>query len=441
MENMSQVSIQELTKINPEFTNFADTIKDKISYNSQGECVNAFETLCDINSLSLYAAYYMLKSKPGNMVAGADKATLDGINEKWFKVTNHNLLNESWQAKPSRRVLIPKANGKMRPLGISSPRDKIVQQSMKMMLETVLEPYFSESSHGFRPHKGCHTALREIRNWKGVTWFIEGDIIFDNIDHNILDGVRSQIYWKNALETRDLSTGFLYWKFVKAGYVEWDSDKKVYVNSDMGVPQGGIISPILSNLMLNKLDTFMDQTINSLEKQNGMGIKPYIKSTRYNNLTMQIDRLKKRILRSENSDETTIFKARYKKLYKTRRKLKSVIPNPEYVNMKYVRYADDWLIGVWGDKNAAKQIKDRIFELLSELKLDLSVEKTLITNAREKRAKFLGTFIKRIASNKNTHYIVKEKGQNRRAPTGNLWMSAPIHEIIKTLPTRGKRST
>lgn len=201
---------------------------------------------------------------------------------------------------------------------------------------------------------------------------------------------------------------------------------------DMGVPQGGIISPILSNLVLNQLDRFMDQLINQLDKQNE-AIKPYIKSTKYNNLTMQIDRLKKKILKNENSDESKNHKAippkvsplwgekaRYKKLCQSRRKLKSVIPNPDFVKMRYVRYADDWLIGVWGNKKAAVQTKDRIAKLLTDLKLELSLEKTLITNARERRAKFLSTYIKRTASNKTTHFKVNVKGHKKRTPTGNL---------------------
>lgn len=102
------------------------------------------------------------------MTKGIDEETLDGINIKWFEKTSDNLIKERYQPKPARRIYIPKANGKMRPLGIASPRDRIIQQAMKIVLECKLEPTFMETSHGFRPNKSCHTALKEIRKWKGV---------------------------------------------------------------------------------------------------------------------------------------------------------------------------------------------------------------------------------------------------------------------------------
>lgn len=141
-------------------------IRDKLEYNGEGKCTNAFLVLSD--PLILRDAYETIKNKPGNMVVGSDNVTLDGITEEWFEGASKELRVESYQPKPSRRVYIPKANGKMRPLGISSPRDKIIQQAMRVVAEIVLEPKFLDSSHGFRPKRGCHTALREIRSWKGV---------------------------------------------------------------------------------------------------------------------------------------------------------------------------------------------------------------------------------------------------------------------------------
>jgi retron-type reverse transcriptase len=133
-----------------------------LKYNAEGKCVNAFEVMSQAGILR--EAYETIKSKSGNMVPGPDKETLDGITTAWFPRTSGNLLKESFQPRPSRRVYIPKANGKMRPLGISPPRDKIVQQSMRIAMEMVLEPVFLETSHGFRPKRGCHTALAEIRS-------------------------------------------------------------------------------------------------------------------------------------------------------------------------------------------------------------------------------------------------------------------------------------
>lgn len=360
------------------------------------------------------------------MVEGSDKETLDGIKIPWFFEIHKLLIREGWYPKPARRVYIPKTNGKMRPLGISSPRDKIVQQSMRMVIETILEPKFSNLSHGFRPSRGCHTALREIRGWKGVIWFIEGDIksFFDNIDHHILERLINNHFNDKRLIN-------LYWKLVKAGYIEWNKSKINYVNTDMGVPQGGIISPLLSNLILHELDNYVEKTMYKLEN-GSKTLKPYANNPEYHKLTMKISRLKKKMTKLTNG-ALIDCKKEYIKTVKNRRRLKSIVPNPLVTRIKYVRYADDWIIGLWGSKKKALNIKEEIKNLLGKLKLELSMEKTLITNARENRARFLGTYIKRLASNKSTQYRIGTKGFLKRVPTGNLWMSAPILEIVKKL--------
>lgn len=224
----------------------------------------------------------------------------------------------------------------MRPLGISNPRDKVIQQAMKLVLEAILEPKFLNSSHGFRPKRGCHTALREVREWKGVSWFVEGDIkaFFDNIDFNLLEG----LLLKHFDEARFIH---LYWKFAKAGYIEWDGSKEKYVSPDFGVPQGSIISPILSNLVLHELDKFMANMANNLDVHS-RGLKAYLKNPVYHKLSMRISRLKKEIVNLSPSD---ILVATKKRLFlegvKLRRRTKSLMANPEVTRIKYVRYADD----------------------------------------------------------------------------------------------------
>lgn len=184
-----------------------------LTYHSDGRCTNAFKLIT--SKSILLAAYWMLKSKPGMMTKGSDQETLDGINMSWFEKISTDLVRERYQPKPARRIYIPKANGNMRPLGIASPRDRIVQQAMKMILECKLEGSFLTTSHGFRPNRSCHTALREIRDWKGVAWFLEGDIkgFFDNIDHKILASLLEKQF-------KDARLMNLYWKFAKAGYME-----------------------------------------------------------------------------------------------------------------------------------------------------------------------------------------------------------------------------
>lgn len=361
------------------------------------------------------------------MTEGIDDSSLDEIGSNWFWETHRLLRKEAWYPNPVRRTYIPKPNGKMRPLGISSPRDKIVQQAMKLTLDTILEPKFSDLSHGFRPGRGCHSALREVREWKGVVWFVEGDIdnFFPDIDHHILEGLLKEHF----NEARFIN---LFWKFARAGYVEWDENKVTFVNSDLGVPQGSIISPVLSNLVLHRLDKFMEAKIEEWERNN-KNLKPHVTNPEYHKLTMRISRLKTKIKKLNKLNLT--HSSESKDLEKTiidRRRLKSLLPNPDYKKIRYVRYADDWLVGLWGKKEDAVQLKSEIASLLKELKHKLSVEKTLITNARENRAKFLGTYIKRMASGTSTFFDKKGK-TTKRIAAGNLWMSAPILELVKNL--------
>jgi len=399
-------------------------IRSKLKYDENGRCLNAFQILS--NSETLIDAYETIKHKSGNMVPGSDGETLDGISIQWFERTADNLTKESYQPKPSRRVYIPKANGKMRPLGISSPRDKIIQQSMRIVLENVLEPRFSEYSHGFRPSRGCHSALREIREWKGIPWVLEGDIksFFDSIDHHLL----AELLNKHFKEARLIH---LYWKFAKAGYVEWDKKKWNFVSSDLGVPQGSIISPLLSNLVLHELDMFMDELIKEREIAN-RGKKSNKTNPKYHRLTMSIYRLRKNRKLSRS-----LICHKIRVLEKERRRLKSEIPNPDVIRIKYVRYADDWLVGIWGNKEYVKHLKNRILLFLRELKLDLSIEKTLITNMRSQRAKFLGVHIKRLANNLGPMLCKKYGSVVKQIPTGNLLMTAPMSILVERLRDKG----
>jgi group II intron reverse transcriptase/maturase len=381
-----------------------------------GKCINAFEVLSKTEILR--DAYETIKSKSGNMVPGSDKETLDGISETWFSQMSVNLVNESFKPKPSRRVYIPKANGKMRPLGISSPRDKIVQQAMRIVMEMVLEPTFQSTSHGFRPKRGCHSALKNVRSWKGVSWFLEGDIksFFDSINHQML----ARLLEKHFQDQRLIN---LYWKLVKAGYIEWDKKAHVFVSTDKGVPQGGIVSPLLSNLVLHELDLFIKDIISKKLKEND-GVRVELANPVYNKITREI--------KSTNPEDRRMLR----KLYALRRKHPRHIPNPEVTRLEYVRYADDWLVGVWGRKVDAVNLRDKIKVFLEDMQLDLSIEKTLITNARSDRAKFLGTYIKKMVSNKGGTPVTRSGSKISKLPGGNLWMTAPTHELIERLKAK-----
>jgi len=245
----------------------------------------------------------------------------------------------------------------------------MLQEVMRSLLEAYFEPQFCPSSHGFRPGLGCHSALKSIGFWTGTKWFIEGDIkgCFDNIDHTIL----MSILREKILDGRFLN---LVERLLKAGYLEqWR-----YNNTLSGTPQGGIISPLLANIYLDRLDKFVEGTLipefNVCERRK---IRP-----EWRRITAEIGKLKK-----AGAD----WEAR-KPLLQERKRIASLDQlDPEYRRLRYVRYADDFLLAFAGPREEAEDIKARIGDFLRDhLKLEMSPEKTLITHARSEKARFLG---------------------------------------------------
>jgi retron-type reverse transcriptase len=198
-------------------------------------------------------AYGNIYSNKGAMTPGAGEETADGMSGEKIEQIIGLMRRESYRFSPARRVYIPKKNGKLRPLGIPSWSDKLVGEVVRLLLEAYYEPRFSDRSHGFRKRRGCHTALREIHNtWTGVTWFIEGDIsdCYGSLDHEILLGILAE-------KIHDQRFLRLIRHMLKAGYLEdWD-----YHETLSGCPQGGVVSPTLSNIYLDKLDEFIEQEL------------------------------------------------------------------------------------------------------------------------------------------------------------------------------------
>lgn len=324
-------------------------------------------------------AYGNIASKSGNLTPGVSNETIDGFNLTKIEKLIESLRSESYQPKPVKRVYIPKKNGKKRPLGIPTFIDKLLQEVIRMVLEAIYEGEFSSSSHGFRPNRSCHTALGDISNtFNGSKWFIEGDIssFFDNIDHHIL----IQLLSKKINDDRFLR---LIWKFLRVGYLENWKFNKTY----SGTPQGGIISPILSNIYLNELDKYMEEYKASFE----LG-KKRRKDENYKRLESKMYWLRKKLKNEQltNTDKQVItdqLKAMHTQLIQ--------LPysdsfDENYRRIKYIRYADDFIIDLIGSKKDAETIKSDIQQFLKEkLKIELSMEKTLITHSG-KFAKFLG---------------------------------------------------
>ncbi|ERI04852.1 reverse transcriptase/maturase family protein [Aneurinibacillus aneurinilyticus] len=325
-------------------------------------------------------AYAKIYANEGNMTAGTDGKTIDGMNIERVNQIIARLQDFSYQPQPAKRTYIPKKNGGKRPLGIPSFDDKLVQEVVRRILEAIYEGTFSDRSHGFRPNRSCHTALIQIQaTFTAVKWFVEGDIkgFFDNIDHHVLINIlRKRIEDEKFLD--------LIWKFLKAGYMEDWQLNKTY----SGTPQGGVISPILSNIYLNELDQYVEKYKKTFDK----GIKR-AKNTMYKTACQRADRLKakyKQVWDTMNEEEKLKATKELKELQKVARQYPSADPFDEgYRRLQYVRYADDFLIGIIGTKEEAQQIKkDLTVFLKEELKLELSQEKTLITHS-SKKAHFL----------------------------------------------------
>ena len=320
-------------------------------------------------------AYQRIYAKQGNMTPGTDGKTIDEMSLERIERLIVSLKDESYQPHPARRVYIPKKNGKKRPLGIPSFEDKLVQEVVRLLLEAIYEGHFEGTSHGFRPHRSCHTALGMIqKSFAGAKWFIEGDIkgFFDNIDHNVLISIlRERISDERFLR--------LIRKFLNAGYVEDWKYNKTY----SGTPQGGIVSPILANIYLDKFDKYIKEYAAKFRKGDRRSINPDY--WRLNN--------KKNRLLQKTSDE----QMRKSYLYEIAQLSKQMLSIPhkdamdaDFRRLQYVRYADDFLISVIGSKSECETIKADITQFMREqLKLELSDEKTLITHAQDK-AKFLG---------------------------------------------------
>lgn len=314
-------------------------------------------------------AYGRIYSNQGAMAPGVDGETADGMSQAKIGRIIDALRHERYRFAPVRRVYIPKSNGKTRPLGLPSWSDKLVGEMIRLLLEACYEPRFSDLSHGFRPHRGCHTALSDVADrWTGTTWFIEGDIAdcFGSLDHEVMLSILAEKIHDNRFLR-------LIKQMLQAGYLEdwtWHATLS-------GAPQGGVVSPVLSNIYLDRLDKFVE-TVLIPEYNREKGRK---KNPAYLKVATAIRRARR------HGDRAAV-----RELRKQQRTLPWGDPqDPNHRRLRYSRYADDHLLGFVGPKAEAEQIKQRLTEFLrDELKLELSAEKTLITHARTGAARYLG---------------------------------------------------
>lgn len=358
-------------------------------------------------------AYKNISQSQGSMTAGVDGKSLDGMSERRINALIESLKDFSYQPNPARRVYIDKKNStKKRPLGIPATEDKLVQEIVKMILESIYEPMFSKSSHGFRPNRSCHTALQQIQNqFTGVTWFVEGDIhaCFDSFDHHIMvEILRERIEDENFLA--------LIWKMLKAGYMEqWH-----YHCSYSGTPQGSGASPVLANIYLSKMDEFAEQlkdsfdkgdSLYSLEYQRAASKLYYIRRRNRRYWTEWGEQERKEALKLQKEAQANMHSVPSKKAC-----------NQNYKRLFYCRYADDFLIGVIGSHEDAEKIKEEFHIFLkTTLHLEMSDSKTKITHGQDK-ARFLGYDI---TTAKKPALMYDSKNQLRKTETGTIKLYAP----------------
>ena len=297
----------------------------------KGKRINGLFRLME-NSILWENAYANIYSNKGAMTKGVGNVTLDGFSVERAESIIEKLKAGSYKFKPSKRVYIPKANGKQRPLGIPSGDDKLVQEVARSILEQIYEPIFSDSSHGFRPKRSCHTALRYLQKyWTGVKWIIDMDIkgFFDNINHDVLI---------NLLEKRidDKRFSKLIKAMLKAGYID---DWKFHATYS-GTPQGGIISPILANIYLHELDIFMMDLIQKFNTG-----KRRARNKEYNRFQFMVRRQRKQYARAQQEGDTEKIRsieAELRTICEQRQNVPSVdFHDSGYKRLTYIRYADD----------------------------------------------------------------------------------------------------
>jgi group II intron reverse transcriptase/maturase len=375
------------------------------------------------------AAYEKIKSAPGNMTKGSDGATIDGFSMVAIRNIIRSMRDQSFSFTRARRIKIPKANGKERPLGIPSPKDKVVQEVIRMILECIYDgdkPSFLDTSHGFRNGRGTHSCLQEVRGWHGVSWFVEGDIkgCFDNIDHQTLIHIL-------ARRIKDQKFLDVIWKALRAGYLEG----KISNNSIVGTPQGSIISPILANIYLHEFDVWVEEFIAKHQRLRKDGGSRKRTNPEYTFYVKELTRIK--------AGKKRVSPARHAELIRGRASTSSMVHNdPEIIKVKYVRYADDWLVAIDGPRALAQRFKEEASEFFERrLKLELSVDKTAIRNARKEEALFLGTSVTIGTGEDVVRRMRPPRGRTlirRRLPTSHItMMRVPIQNVLKRLRDKG----
>lgn len=407
----SRSSVKEVLK--PTGSDLLMALRNRNVANKELVNNNLIHIISNLDVLVL--AYELIKSNPGNMTKGITSETLDGLNLTSLVKISNLLKAGQWSFSPGRRVWIPKpGKSSKRPLGISSPREKIVQKAIQLVLEAIYEPSFKDCSHGFRPNRGTHTAIRMLdQKFQGASWVIEADIskCFDSIDHDkLLEILTKRISCQKTLG--------LIKSALKAGYIDmgqWVSAGK------KGTPQGNVLSPLLCNVYLNELDEFIMEL--KTGKDRGKGRRP---NPSYNKIRHQIKQCSRGDIKT------------YRQLRTNLRRTHSLdLMDPNYVRIQYIRYADDFVISIAGPRKLAVEVLNKVKVFLSEkLKLEMSLSKTHITHFTHKPISFLGISILNRGLAKNKPISRRITGLRQRSNI-RLSLHAPIPQLLRNMVAGG----
>jgi group II intron reverse transcriptase/maturase len=391
----------------------------------QGKRINGLFRLLDGPEL-WQRAYEEIAQNQGALTPGSTPNTLDGFSLERVENIIRAIKEGRYRFAPVRRIHIPKPNGKTRPLGIPTADDKLVQAAVKLLLELVYEPVFSDHSHGFRRQRSCHTALDQIRRlWNGTKWIIEVDVVsfFDNISHSVLLRLLS----KRIDDKRFLN---LIENMLKAGVMEdWE-----FKPSYSGTPQGGVASPILANIYLHELDQFMAEMKADFDQG-----KERRRTPEYRHLKGVIGRKRAVLatLKAEGADvtstEVATLLAELEDLEKRLLLTPSADPmDPGYRRLSYCRYADDFVIGVIGSRDEARKIMDEVSSFLQDrLDLQISEKKSGIHKATEGTI-FLGYRVYTFNNPKvHTYRRAEERPVRRRTARDVIQLRAPREKLVK----------
>jgi group II intron reverse transcriptase/maturase len=365
-------------------------------------------------------AYAKIYKNAGALTPGTEGETADGMSIEVVRDIIEQMKHERFRFRPSLGTGVPKKSGDIRKLGMPNFKDKLAQEALRLMLDAYYEPRFRDCSHGYRPGRGCHTALKQIKqSFRGAAWFIEGDIkgCFDNINHDVLLDILA----------RDVQDGRLL-NLIRQGLKAGKLEEWEYKETHSGTPQGGILSPLLSNIYLHELDCFVEDVLKPQYNIGGRDrrINPAYKAYEYP------------LRRAREAGDLD----RVKQLEQERRQLPSRdMYDPNFRRLKYVRYADDFILSFIGTKQEAEAIRDAIAIFLRDhLKLELSLEKTSITHATTEKARFLGYDISIYqVDDKLTPHPNMPAG--RRSINGHVRLGVPyglVNEYAKGYTRKGK---